>query len=57
MLYLEVFLGQFSGWSVPRAFAGFPMVKGISARTSSLGYIYTNCLVSQESIRTSRVPE
>ncbi|KAH6939526.1 hypothetical protein HPB50_019208 [Hyalomma asiaticum] len=29
MLYLEIFLGQFSGWSVPRAFAGFPMAKGL----------------------------
>ncbi|XP_075535196.1 sodium-dependent nutrient amino acid transporter 1-like [Dermacentor variabilis] len=29
MLYLEIFLGQFCGWSVPRAFGGFPMAKGL----------------------------
>ncbi|XP_077514023.1 sodium-dependent noradrenaline transporter-like isoform X2 [Amblyomma americanum] len=29
MLYLEIFLGQFCGWSVPRAFGGFPMAKGV----------------------------
>ncbi|XP_049519116.1 sodium- and chloride-dependent neutral and basic amino acid transporter B(0+)-like [Dermacentor silvarum] len=29
MLYLETFLGQFSGWSVPQAFGGFPMAKGL----------------------------
>ncbi|XP_077513058.1 sodium- and chloride-dependent neutral and basic amino acid transporter B(0+)-like [Amblyomma americanum] len=28
MLYLEAFLGQFSGWSVPQSFGGFPMAKG-----------------------------
>ncbi|XP_049268626.1 sodium- and chloride-dependent neutral and basic amino acid transporter B(0+)-like [Rhipicephalus sanguineus] len=29
MVHLEVFLGQFSSLTVPRAFAGFPMAKGI----------------------------
>ncbi|XP_070388451.1 sodium-dependent noradrenaline transporter-like [Dermacentor albipictus] len=29
MLYLELFLGQFSGWSIPRAFEGFPMARGL----------------------------
>ncbi|XP_077534494.1 sodium-dependent dopamine transporter-like [Haemaphysalis longicornis] len=29
MLYLEVFLGQFSGSSMPGAFGGFPMAKGV----------------------------
>ncbi|KAL1420125.1 hypothetical protein MTO96_024583 [Rhipicephalus appendiculatus] len=29
MLYLETFLGQFSGLSIPQAFGGFPMAKGL----------------------------
>ncbi|XP_049518740.1 sodium-dependent proline transporter-like [Dermacentor silvarum] len=29
MLYLEMFLGQFCGWSVPKAFEGFPMARGL----------------------------
>ncbi|XP_049269999.1 sodium- and chloride-dependent glycine transporter 1-like [Rhipicephalus sanguineus] len=29
MLYLEMFLGQFCGWSVPKAFDGFPMARGL----------------------------
>ncbi|KAL3175205.1 hypothetical protein MRX96_010831 [Rhipicephalus microplus] len=29
MLYLEIFLGQFCGWSVPGVYAGFPMAKGL----------------------------
>ncbi|XP_077534491.1 sodium-dependent dopamine transporter-like [Haemaphysalis longicornis] len=29
MLYLEIFLGQFSGCSMPGAFGGFPMAKGV----------------------------
>ncbi|XP_077534493.1 sodium- and chloride-dependent neutral and basic amino acid transporter B(0+)-like [Haemaphysalis longicornis] len=29
MLYLEVFLGQFSGCSMPGALGGFPMAKGV----------------------------
>ncbi|XP_070388454.1 sodium-dependent noradrenaline transporter-like isoform X2 [Dermacentor albipictus] len=29
MLYLELFLGQFSGSSIPRAFEGFPMARGL----------------------------
>ncbi|XP_075535036.1 sodium-dependent noradrenaline transporter-like [Dermacentor variabilis] len=29
MLYLELFLGQFCGWSIPRAFEGFPMARGL----------------------------
>ncbi|KAH9382272.1 hypothetical protein HPB48_013545 [Haemaphysalis longicornis] len=29
MLYLEIFLRQFSGCSMPGAFGGFPMAKGV----------------------------
>ncbi|XP_054931981.1 sodium- and chloride-dependent neutral and basic amino acid transporter B(0+)-like [Dermacentor andersoni] len=41
MLYLETFLGQFSGWSVPKAFGGFPMAKGLGWTM-----VYTTVLLS-----------